>query len=58
MVAKYDSGTLGVKLTDPGLVTLYNKLPLDHVVNRNRYPGSRLYFFLYDVAISFFAETM
>ena len=46
-VLVFNSGTgsqntsIKVKLSDPGMVALYNKLPLDHVINEDRYAGFR-----------------
>ncbi|XP_053405328.1 uncharacterized protein LOC123565512 isoform X2 [Mercenaria mercenaria] len=37
-VMNYDNRTMVVRISDPGLVSLYNKLPLTHPVNRKRLP--------------------
>jgi len=36
IVEKFDDQKLVVKFTDPGMVNVYNKLPLEHSVNQRR----------------------
>ncbi|XP_076088168.1 tyrosine-protein kinase JAK1-like isoform X1 [Mytilus galloprovincialis] len=38
MVFKYDAGDIFIKLADSGMLNIYNKLPIGHVLNTKRLP--------------------